>query len=404
MSTTVDYQQDEASPIQAEVLLSGILAAAKAALPQGLDVLVWGAARLGDHATLRYLLENGGGTSWTYPMDGEEPWRGSSCFWVASRNGHEGAVKELLEYGVNVDEAKAVSGTTPLYTAAHQGHEGVVEQLVKAGADLNKATTSNGSTPLHIASAKGHEGVVEQLLKEGADAGKGMIDHGATSLYMAAASGHTGVVEQLVKAGVDIDKARTDDGATPLHIAADKEHDGVVEVLLKAGANPNAEMHNGRTPLSLATKRDHSRVCSILLKAGANVDHDVAIQHRTALKLAMMFGSRRAALVLMEHGALCDDAILTRVELEQLMRWSTEALKERNGQMDDKDSQMERLVQGIPEWCAQAASRLPLHRHHQRGNDRAATTGPQTRCSLLLALILESAASTRNLQPLYQGF
>ena len=46
---------------QAEALLAGVLAAAKAALPQGLDLLVWGAARVGDQATLRYLLATGGG-------------------------------------------------------------------------------------------------------------------------------------------------------------------------------------------------------------------------------------------------------------------------------------------------------------------------------------------------------
>ena len=341
--SAVDPQQAKATPaVQAEVLLSGILAAAKAALPQGLDVLVWGAARLGDQATLRYLLANGGGTSWTYPMDGEDPWRGSSCLWAASLCGHEGAVKELLESGVDVDEPNTPAGSSPtLYIAARHGHEGVVEQLVKAGADVNKAESTVGSTPL----------------------------------YTAAAHGHMGVVEQLVKAGVDVDKARTSDGCTPLHIAANNGQKGVVELLLKAGANPNAGMHDGRTPLSLATSMDHSRVCSILLKAGANVDHDVAVQNRTALKIAMTRGSREAALVLMEHGGSCGSAILTPEELEQLTHWSTEALKEKERQMEEKDAQMERLVQGIPEWCAQAAStQASSEGQRQGGNYR--TTGP----------------------------
>ena len=184
-----------ASPVQAEALLGGILAAAKAALPQGLDVLVWGAARLGDQATLRHLLSNGGGASWTYPMDGEEPWRGSSCLWAASRSGHEGAVKALLESGVDVDvdEAKTADGTTALCAAADEGHEGVVEQLVKAGADVNKAAgTHRGYTVLLSAAALGHEGIVELLLKAGADVNKAETTTGSTPLSIAAAVGYAG--------------------------------------------------------------------------------------------------------------------------------------------------------------------------------------------------------------------
>ena len=264
-------------------------------------------------------------------MEGEEPWRESSCLWAASRSGDEGAVKELLESGMDVDEPNTLSGSSPLYIAARRGHEGVVEQLVKAGADVNKGESTVGSTPL----------------------------------YMAAAEGDQGVVEQLVKAGVDVDKARTSDGCTPLHIAANNGQKGVVELLLKAGANPNAGMHDGRTPLSLAVCKDHSRVCSILLKAGANVNNDLVVHHGTALKIALTRGNREAALVLMEHGASCGSAILTPEELEQLTHWSTEALKEKERQMEEKAAQMERLVQGIPEWCAQAASGIIISRREK---------------------------------------
>ena len=175
--STDQPEQAKATPVQAadEALLAGIVASANAALgPQGLDVLVWGAASLGDQATLRYLLARGGGTSWTYPIDGDMLWRGSSCLWAASLCGHEGAVKELLESGMDVDKANTVDKSTPLIMAALQGHEGVVDQLLKAKADVNKAETKNGTTPLHNAASQGREGVVERLLKAGADADRGM--------------------------------------------------------------------------------------------------------------------------------------------------------------------------------------------------------------------------------------
>ena len=371
MPTVHSQLEPGVSPVQAEALLAGVLAAAKAALPQqGLDVLVWGASRLGDQATLRHLLASGGGTSWTYPMGGYKLWRGSSCLWAASRAGHEGAVKELLESGVDVDEANTVDeGSTPLHVAALQGHEGVVEQLVNAGVDVNKGS-KYGGTPLQMAAFQGHEGVVEQLLKAGAGVDQVETIFGAAPLHMAAREGHEGVVEQLVKAGVDVDKADTIIGSTPLHQAADRGHEGVVGLLLKAGANPNAVMNDGRNPLIIAAEKGHSKVCSILLKSGANVDHDVA-DHGTALKVALTKGFREVALILMENGASCDGAILVRAELEHLMRWSTEALKEEKKAMKEKDAQMERLVQGIPEWCAQAAS-AQASGQGQQGGDKPA--------------------------------
>ena len=192
-----------------EKLLAGVLAAAKAALPhKGLDLLVWGAARLGDQATLRHLLSNGGGSSWTPSKDDDEEWGGDTCLRVASGLGHEGAVKELIDSGVDVDEERRGNGSTPLLMAARDGHEGVVEQLLKAGADVSKARTGNGATPLHIAAQKGHEGIVEQLLKAGADVHKATAVLGVTPLYMAAQQGHEGVVEKLLKAGADVNKAR----------------------------------------------------------------------------------------------------------------------------------------------------------------------------------------------------
>ena len=48
---------------------------------------------------------------------------------VASRFGHEGAVKELLESGVDVNEVRTDNGATALYSAAQEGQEGVVEHL-----------------------------------------------------------------------------------------------------------------------------------------------------------------------------------------------------------------------------------------------------------------------------------
>ena len=389
-------QQPEATLAQAEALahaealLAGVLAAAKAALPhQGLDLLVWGASRVGDQATLRHLLANGGGSSWT-PSNDDARWGRDSCLRVASRFGHEGAVKELLESGVDVDEARADNEITPLYLASQEGHEGVTEQLLKAGADVDKAATAYGTTPLYIAAKNGHEGVVEQLLKAeadvdkaetalfgttplyiaaemghesvveqllkaGADVNKAEATFGANPLYIAARNGHESVVEQLLKAGADLNKAETAYyGTSPLYIAAQKGHEGVVEHLLKAGADPNTGP-NPLIALSIASRRGHTTVCSLLLEAGANVNH-VTGNEGTALKIAVARGHRDVALVLMEHGASSSEEALTPQMMRDLNKWTTEALQENKRAMAEKNKQMEEMVQGIPEWCALAAS------------------------------------------------
>ena len=177
-----------------------------------------------------YLLANGEGTSWTMTSS-----RG------ATRMGYEGAVRELFESEVDVDEAGADDRSTALHIAAWEGHKGVVEQLMKAGADVDKARAGDGCAPLYTAAEEGHEGAVEQLLKAGADVDKAPTDNGATALYIAAINRHEGIVEKLLKAGADVNKATTDDGTTPLYFVARFGHGGVVEQLLKAGADPNAE-------------------------------------------------------------------------------------------------------------------------------------------------------------------
>ena len=377
--------QDGASPGKAEALLAGVLAAA-AALAEGLDRLVWGAAYNGDQATLRYLLANGGGASWTPSMMDDEVYEGDSCLRVASMSGYEGAVKELLESGVAVDEVPAYSGaSTALCLAAEEGYGGVVEHLLKAGADVNKVNTYSGATPLCLAAAEGHGGVVEQLLKAGADVDKAPTDSGATPLYLAAEAGHEAIAEQLLKAGADVDKATTDSGSAPLHIAAVMGHGGVVEQLLKVGADVNkVDTRGGATPLHDAARRGregvvkqllkagadlktepspltaaayngNSRVCSLLLEGGANVNH-MSGDEGTALGNAVTRGHRDAALVLMEHGASSSDETLTNPMLKDLNKWMAEALQENKRAMAEKDRRMEEMVQGIPEWCAQAAS------------------------------------------------
>ena len=186
-----------------------------------------------------------------------------------------------------------------------------------------------------------------------------------------------GVVEQLLKAEADVNKARTDCGATPLYMAALNGHEGVVEKLLKAGAHPNTERTRSthRSPLSIASFKGHSRVCSLLLEAGVNVNHANG-NEGPALRTAVRHGHREVALVLVEHGA--SDNTLTLPMLKDLYKWTADSLKENKRVIAENKRQMEEMVQGIPEWCAQAASSLAAEGQNDgSGSSSAAAQPPQ---------------------------
>ena len=75
----------------------------------------------------------------------------------AARTGNIEAVKQHLDAGTDVDDAKDVVGYTPLHPAAYYGHKEVAELLIANGADL-EAKNKIGYTPLHSAATKGPQG------------------------------------------------------------------------------------------------------------------------------------------------------------------------------------------------------------------------------------------------------
>lgn len=83
---------------------------------------------------------------------------------LASRNGHVGVARALVEAGAN-REVHTNEGFTPLHLAAQEGHKAVVEMLIEAGANM-RCRSSTGMSPLHSAVAGGHEEVVRALVQE----------------------------------------------------------------------------------------------------------------------------------------------------------------------------------------------------------------------------------------------
>ena len=241
--------------------------------------------------------------------------------WQAARLGDEARLRSLLANGGRatwIPPESSPKGLTSLHVAAMEGHGGAVRGLLEVGAPLEQPDSA-GCTPLHKAAERGHEDVVGQLLGAGAEVNKANED-GWTPLFGAAMKGHGVVVRQLLEAGAEVDRATTGARMTPLIAAAMKGAPGV---------------------------------CACLLEAGAELNY-VATGGYTALGMALAGEKRDAALFLLRRGASTDG--LNMDKLKRLLGWSAEEMDRKDSKVERLSADMERLVQGIPEWCAQAAS------------------------------------------------
>ena len=92
---------------------------------------------------------------------------GMNALHVACRYGHLVFVKELVEYGIDI-ESRDVSGLTPIATACLFDHADVIRFLFQKGGDINSKDDENDA-PLHHACHYGSINTVRLLLSYGAD-------------------------------------------------------------------------------------------------------------------------------------------------------------------------------------------------------------------------------------------
>jgi uncharacterized protein len=138
---------------------------------------------------------------------------------LASRAGHAGVVRWLLDQGAAVNEWTHDHRVTALWLACYEGRLPVVTLLLQMGADPTIAD-HRGMSPLMIASAQGHLKVVRVLLSH--PTAKASItlrdDHGKTALWWSCCCGRGGVARALLERGADPTIANND-GTTPMAVA-----------------------------------------------------------------------------------------------------------------------------------------------------------------------------------------
>ena len=173
--------------------------------------------------------------------------------WWAAHEGHEAAVRLLLDRGADpnvLDE----DHESPLLRACYGGSESVVRLLVCCDADPT-LPNRQGQTALHFAAMNPLNGhVLAPLLKADADLLNARdVDGGFTALHYAVESGSTEMVKCLIGAGADVNLP-DGSGNTPLHHACRNDNGELIRLLVREGnANVKAMNDQGQTPQSCAT-------------------------------------------------------------------------------------------------------------------------------------------------------
>jgi ankyrin repeat protein len=148
-------------------------------------------------------------------------------FWEAARKGDVATVKALLDKGVDVN-AKFRYGTTALFKAAERGHIEVVKLLLERGADVNVKDTFYGATAMTWALENKHVEVVRALLEKSAQSVDEVLMTGVRGGNVA-----------LVRVALDRGGAKAETLTAALDSAmSDEKKAEIAAMLKKAGALP----------------------------------------------------------------------------------------------------------------------------------------------------------------------
>lgn len=146
-------------------------------------------------------------------------------FFAAARKGDAAAVKALLDKGVNVN-AKTRYGATALSYACDRANVDLVKLLVERGADVNAKDTFYGEVPLGWALGKGNVEIVKLLL-----------DKGATGVDRALMSGIEDGNVEIVKVALEKNGLKPETLSNALRRASKGEKkEIIIDLLKKAGA------------------------------------------------------------------------------------------------------------------------------------------------------------------------
>ncbi|MBN2444357.1 MAG: ankyrin repeat domain-containing protein [Spirochaetales bacterium] len=260
--------------------------------PEGKDIPIFIAARMGSVQIVRFLIEQGADVNakdstdltplsqacgGSYPevakllMDNGAV-ADSNVFMAASIHQHPEIMKLLHKEKLKQGSPRLrKKGPGPdLIRAASKGDSDGVKKALEAGADVN-SRDDDGASGLYWACRKGHVDIVKLLVEKKADTNAATTTQW-TPIMEAAMTDNPEIVTCLIKHGADVNAA-TKSGATALIFASAEGYPEVVTLLLEHGADPSVIIHSdqnkGMTAYAFARKNGHTKIMTLLKDAGA---------------------------------------------------------------------------------------------------------------------------------------
>ena len=274
-------------------LISGLLVVLSVSQPVSGNDSVLTAAREGDAARLKTLIDNGADVN-EARADGFSP-LAQAIFY----GNNPEAVDILISSGANVNTTDDY-GVTPLHLACMNQDLSSITKLLVAGADPNKARQT-GETPLMSCANLGVTEGVKALIKHGADLEAKENREDQTALMWAAAEGHAEVVKVLVANSADVHARSRMVSAPKPHIVAMPEALSVWKSNYPATVR-FPEISGDFTALHFVAQQGNVDSARILLEAGADINAPHQ-ENGSPLLIAIASGHEQLALFFLEKGA-----------------------------------------------------------------------------------------------------
>lgn len=165
-----------------------------------------------------------------------------------------GAVKQLVQYGANVN-AKGSYGRTPLiYGVSSARLPDMVKFLIDSGADVNATNDSGENSLFELITREESNAEIAKLLLDNGIKKDLKNSSKMTALHWAAFCGKTDIIEVLLDYGFNIEE-KDGYGNTPIIKAMSQNKIDAVKLLFNKGARPDSQGQMGFSLLEYATRR-----------------------------------------------------------------------------------------------------------------------------------------------------
>lgn len=265
-----------------------------AAQADGLTALHW--AALNDQLDIAQILLYAGVTVKPVTRVG-----GYTPLHLASRAGHSGIVRALLEAGAKPD-AFTTTGVTALHFAAEADDAEAVNALIEHGADVDARDSFSSRTPLMFASVRNAVASVQALVAGGAD----LSATTAVKNYVEIAEANTAERDQRArvrKAAEEPDPdAEEEEPRTPPNQTTPAEEPADPNVPKLLSSMEQIGLQGGFAALHFAAREGHQIAARVLVEAGADVNQLTAGDESSPLLVAVINGNYDLARNLLDAG------------------------------------------------------------------------------------------------------